>query len=340
MSRALHVMRTSPGLTVQDRGRLGYLSYGISRGGAADPIALAEGAALLGQDPGCAAIEMVALGGTFESSEDMRIALTGAPMRATIDGETVVWNASHVLREGAVLTIGAAETGVYGYLSVGGGLATDVVLGSRSVHLSAGVGGPIKAGAILPVGPDAAKEVSLRLTPDPRFGGGVVRMVPSLQTPLFEAAEIARFEGTLFRRDVRSNRMGARLQFEGDGFAPEGGLSILSEVIVPGDVQISGDGTPFVLLGECQTVGGYPRIGSILPSDLPRVAQAPASADLRFKFVTLAEATDIEARAAEALRSLRKTTTPLVRDPRTIRDLLSYQLIDGVVNGSAGQDNL
>ena len=85
-------------------------------------------------------------------------------------------------------------------------------------------------------------------------------------------------------------------------------------------------------MSECQTVGGYPRIGSILPSDLSRVAQAPAGTALRFAVVTFDEAAEIEARAAKARRDLPKAVTALVRDPRTIRDLLSYQLISGVVS--------
>ena len=200
MTRALRITRASPGLTIQDLGRQGYLTYGLSRGGAADPIALAEGAALLGQDTGCAAIEMAGMGGVFEATEDIRIALTGARMRATIDGEGVAWNASHLLRAGSALTVGSAEVGVYGYLSVGGGLETNRVLGSRSAHLAAGIGGRIEAGAVLPVGADTGSAINQKLPSDPRFGGGVVRVVPSLQTALFDASEIARFEATVFRR--------------------------------------------------------------------------------------------------------------------------------------------
>ncbi len=335
MTRALQVVRASPGMTIQDLGRPGFLTFGVSKGGAADPVAIAEGAALLGQDPGRAVIEMAAMGGVFTATETIRIALTGAPMRSTIAGARVAWNASHLLHPGVELSIGSVETGNYGYLSVGGGIATDTVLGSRSAHVSAGIGGPIAAGAELPVGPDREGPANRKLSPDQRFNGGRVRVVPSLQTALFDEEEIARFEATAFRRDVRSNRMGARLQFDGKGFATGSGLSILSEVIVPGDIQITGDGTPFVLMSECQTVGGYPRIGSVLPSDLPRVAQAPADADLRFSFVSLEEATMIESRALKNRLALPKSITDLVRDPRRMSDLLSYQLIDGIVDAQS-----
>ncbi|MEM9394659.1 MAG: biotin-dependent carboxyltransferase family protein [Pseudomonadota bacterium] len=333
MTRALYVKRSAPGITVQDLGRTGYLSYGVSRGGAADPLALAEGAALLGQDPKHAGIEMAAVGGVFEANEDMRIALTGATMHAKIDGKPLRWNASHVLPAGARLAIEAATNGNYGYLSVGGGLALPKIMGAQSAHLAAGIGGIVETGTALSVGPDSGKDVGWTLTPELRLEGGPVRVVPSLQTELFDSAEISRFEETVFKRDVRSNRMGARLAFDGPGFSSDSGLSILSEVIVPGDIQITGDGTPFVLLNECQTVGGYPRIGCVLPSDLPKVAQAPTAAPLRFKFVPLEQAVEIEARAGAARRALPDALAPLVRDPRKMSDLLAYQLISGVVSG-------
>lgn len=334
MSRALIIHQAGPGVTAQDLGRPGYLVYGLSRGGAADTLALAEGAALLGQPPETAALEMAGMGGVFEPSEDMRIALTGAPMRAAIDDAPAQWNASHLLPRGARLTIGGAESGSYGYLHLAGGVQTPRLLGARGAHLAAGLGAALQPGDRLPIGPDARpQDAAQRLEVEPRFDGGAIRIVPSLQTGFFDEAEIARFQETAFRRDARGNRMGVRLLPPGEGFHSEAGLSVLSEIIVPGDVQITGDGAPFVLLCECQTTGGYPRIGSVLPADLPRVAQAPAGAELRFVFVSLEEAVEVERRERESRRSLRGRLRPLVRDPALIANLLSYQMIGGVTAG-------
>ncbi|MBC7156079.1 MAG: urea amidolyase, partial [Rhodobacteraceae bacterium] len=145
MSRALIVHRAGPTTSVQDGGRPGFLAQGLSRGGAADRLALAEGAALLGQGAALAAIEMAGTGGVFEATEDVRIALTGAPMRATLGGAPLVWGASHRLRAGQPLEIGPAVAGVYGYLHVGGGIAVPPILGARGAHLAAGIG--VVAGA-------------------------------------------------------------------------------------------------------------------------------------------------------------------------------------------------
>ncbi|HCT32901.1 MAG TPA: urea amidolyase, partial [Sulfitobacter sp.] len=104
MSATLTISQAGPALTIQDMGRPGWRAQGLTKGGAADPVALYEGAALLGQSPELAVIEMTGTGGTFTADADIRIALTGATMAANIDGDAIVWNASHMLPAGAKLT--------------------------------------------------------------------------------------------------------------------------------------------------------------------------------------------------------------------------------------------
>lgn len=331
---ALIVIQAGPTMALQDLGRPGYLAAGLTRGGAADVRAVHEGAALLKQDPHLAVIEMASTGGVFEAQADMRIALTGAVMVAHVDGTALAWNASHAVPKGAKLTIGPARSGTYGYLHVGGGFATEPLLGSRATHLSCGLGALLAKGDVLPIGVDKGRDVGLTLTPDARLSGGTVRIVPSMQTEDFDPNIRARFENTAFRRDPRANRQGVRMDSDGEGFSNPKALSIVSEVIVPGDIQITGDGTPFVLMAECQTTGGYPRIGTVLPCDLPRVAQAPAGAGLQFQFVTIEDGAAIQSRANAELRKLPGTVTPLVRDPATMQDLLSYQLVSGVISAT------
>jgi len=332
--RGLIARAAGPAMALQDLGRPGFLAHGLTHGGAADRHAVCEGAALLRQAPDLAVLEMVGTGGTFEATEDVRIALTGAVMAAQVDGRALAWNASHAVAKGAQLTIGPTRSGTYGYLHVGGGFAGAAVLGSRATHLSCGLGALVRKGDILPVGQDKGKDVGMTLIPEARLNGGAVRVVPSMQTGDFDPEVRERFENTEFRRDPRANRQGVRMDSDGEGFSNPKALSIVSEVIVPGDIQITGDGTPFVLMAECQTTGGYPRIGTVIPCDLPRVAQAPAGAVVRFAFVTRDEGAAIQARASTALAKLSGAVTPLVRDPSTMQDLLNYQLVGGVVSAT------
>jgi biotin-dependent carboxylase-like uncharacterized protein len=319
MTAHLTISQAGPAMSLQDLGRPGYRAQGLTIGGAADTTAIHEGAALLGQSTSHAAIEMAGQGGSFTASADMRIALTGAEMAASVDGETLVWNASHLLPAGATLQLGGTRNGTYGYLHVGGGFATPTVMGSHASHLAGGIGGLLNAGDILPIGSDKGTEVAVTL---PKGDAS------------FSEDSFDRFTQTAFRRDARANRMGIRMDFDGEGFNTAGQLSIVSEVVVPGDIQISGDGAPYVLMFECQTTGGYPRIGSVLPCDLPRAAQAQTGAPLTFEFLEMDAAVAVQNRYLADLKSLKSRVTPLVRDPARIRDLLSYQLISGVVSAS------
>ncbi|MBN9889401.1 biotin-dependent carboxyltransferase family protein [Salipiger abyssi] len=332
MSRALIVHRAGPALTLQDEGRPGWIAYGLSRGGAMDRLALAEGAALLGGKRGVA-LEMAGVGGLFEASEEMRIALTGAPMRATLDGQPLLWQAAHLLPAGAQLEIGPATSGAYGYLHVGGGFAEPAILGAQSAHLTAGLGAPVTAGTRLAVGPDKGGETARKLPVADRFSGGVLRVVESLQTGLFPEEQRRRFGEEAFVRDMRANRMGVKLTPEGAGYGVEGGLSVVSEVIAPGDIQVTGDGAPFVLMADCQTTGGYPRLATVIPADLPRVAQAPAGARLSFRWISLDAALEAEAAYRKEIAELPRRVEPLIRDPADVPDLLSHKLVSGFSSG-------
>ena len=331
MKSALHVRQAGAGATIQDQGRPGFLAVGLSRGGAADALALAEGAALLGQNSDLAALELAFGNGRFEAEGALRIALTGALCPASIDGTEIAWNASHQLRDGQCLTIGAAKQGRYAYLHLGGGIASALLLGARSAHLAAGLGAPITAGAVLPVGFDKENAVGMRLKPEERFGDAVLRIVPSIQTEFFAPKTRARFARTLFTCSARANRMGLRL--EGAPFTIRNQRSRTSEAIVAGDVQLGGDGAPFVLLCEHQTTGGYPRIGTVIAPDLPAAAQTTPGGAVRFQWVGRKEAHTIMAEAARQREALPSQLRPLRRDPHDIPNLSAYQLIGGVTAG-------
>ncbi len=330
MSGQLHILSIGPGATIQDLGRPGLIAQGLSQGGAMDRLAVLEATALLGEADPVAGLEMVGSGGVFRVDQPMRFALTGAPMRSEIDGAEIRWNASHYLLPGQKLKIWGAKTGVYGYLTPAGGVLNEPWQGSRSTHLSAGVGGLLARGDELPVGSGDLTVPSQFLVPEDRFSGGQVRLLPGPQTGLFPEEMLSGLTMNTYRRGPQGNRQGIRL----DGAAiplPEAAKGLVSDFILAGDVQIAGDGAPIVLMAECQTIGGYPRIGTILPSDLPKVAQAQIGAVLQFQFVE--HGVDSEVSEAETLARLRKDVHPLIRDPRAMGDLLSYELISGATPG-------
>ncbi len=336
MKPGLFVERVGPAVSIQDLGRPGRLAAGLSRGGAADRSAFMEGLALLGLPLGAAGIEMAELGGRFRFEAPARFALTGATMRATLDGEALAAGASRFAAAGAVLDVGAAERGVYAYLLAAGGMATPVVGGARGYHGIGGLGRRLRAGDAVPLAPDPAPDAP-RARLQRRSGTGPVRIMPGPQTGLFGRDMLKSFEDAVFVRSPRANRQGVRLDHDGPPFSTRAQLSQVSDFVAEGDVQMAGDGAPCVLLAECQTMGGYPRIGTVLPADLPRVAQARAGEALGFRFVTVDEAEAAWQRDEDILGSLGRARIPHVRDPRDMADLLAHDLIGRPLAEVAGQ---
>jgi biotin-dependent carboxylase-like uncharacterized protein len=328
MRRVVTIQSIGPAVSVQDLGRPGGLGLGLSRGGAADRFALIEGNVLLGQSAECAAMEMAGMGGRFTFSHPTRFALSGAKMRATLDQSPIEWNASHLALPGSVLDIGAAENGVYGYLSFGGGLDTELELGGRGYHRIAGLGRVLQAGDTLPLRDDAQIDMVPMRLPERTESMSVVRVMPGPQSDLFSDGAKQAFEAATFIRSPKANRQGVRLEHDGAPFATEGQLTLVSDFIAEGDIQMTGDGTPYVLLAECQTMGGYPRIGTVIPSDLPKIAQAMPGASVRFSFISMQDAETIWESEASFATKRKAALMPRVRDPREIADLLSYELID------------
>ncbi|MEW6132674.1 MAG: biotin-dependent carboxyltransferase family protein, partial [Pseudomonadota bacterium] len=142
---------------VMDLGRPGYRAQGVPEGGAADAEALILANRLVGNPERAAGLEMLLRGPRLRFPRGARLALTGAPMPARLDGAAVPWGQTFDVAPGGELELGTAQKGLRAYLALAGGIAVPPVLGSRSTFLPSAFGGwrgrALAAGALLPVGP-------------------------------------------------------------------------------------------------------------------------------------------------------------------------------------------
>lgn len=92
-----------------------------------------------------------------------------------------------------------------------------------------------------------------------------------------------------------------------------GGADIVSDGVTPGAIQVPADGQPIVLMADCQTVGGYPKIATVIRADLPRLAHLPPGAEIRFVAVDATHAAEARAAQARLLAGWRTTQRPAVR---------------------------
>ncbi len=284
----------SPGFltTIQDLGRYGYAHLGISASGAADPVALRLGNMLVGNPENAPALEMTLVGAVLEFDSSCTIALTGADMSPTLDGEDIpLWTAVRV-EPGKVLRCGAASKGARSYLSAQGGIDVEKKFGSASTHLATGIGGfggrSLKQGDCIRLTEGMVRGETLRRLDRSRLPevSGVLRVTAGPQADLFGDSE---FYSSRYRVSEDSDRMGLRLDgppvsFDGD---------ILTEGVSLGAVQITPSGCPIILFVDHQTTGGYPKIANVISADIGRVGQLRPRDEVYFELVSLDQARKI-----------------------------------------------
>ena len=69
--------------------------------------------------------------------------------------------------------------------------------------------------------------------------------------------------------------------------------NMLSEGTTLGSIQIPPDGQPIILMRDRQTMGGYPKLGSVLSLDIDRLSQLPQGSTVTFQMIHIEEAHNI-----------------------------------------------
>jgi allophanate hydrolase len=280
--------RVGPLTTLQDAGRPGWLAHGISASGPMDRAAFERAGLWLG-GAGSTAIEFTSGLAFVLEGGPLSMAADGGGYALTINDKAIAWPARVVLKPGDAVDIRPGSWGNWGYLRFGAEIEGELALGSRAANSIAGLGRVLGVGDRLAFGP----ELERSRAPHPRAteqGQGPFRVIWGLHADTFDHATRGRFIEGSFRVSARMDRMGTRLDDPGGVFAGQRVLSLLSDAIVPGDIQILGDGTPIVLMRDHQPTGGYPRIATLVSADIDRFAQLRPSSDVRFEPVTLKHA--------------------------------------------------
>ncbi len=285
----IRILRAGPLCTLQDEGRFGMLVHGVTASGPMDRTAFRTAGTLL-DIAGSTAIEFTTAGLSVEPLEPVRVAFAGGEFRVAVNGKARSWPGTTKLKASDRLDITPGPAGNYGYLRFEREIDIGQVMGSRSTNLTVGLGGPegraLQAGDELrlrepgtPIGPPLAKTTE-----------GPIRVNWGLHADLFPSAVREAFVAKPFIISPKLDRMGARLEDRHLVFAQTMSLTLVSDAIVAGDIQILGDGTPIVLLRDHQPTGGYPRIATVISADFDRFVQMRPGTTVSFQPVTVAKA--------------------------------------------------
>lgn len=285
--------------TLQDLGRKGWQSFGISIGGAMDQYAARLVNIVLGNKEDEAVLEMTLNGPTLQFYENTIIALYGADMKPRLNGSLIEMGKPVQVRVKDVLKFEFARLGMRTYLGVKGGFDIQSVLGSKSTNLKAGFGGfqgrALQKGDILPI----KKSLFLGLgdptwrLPFPfyRKKPSFIRFVRGRQYDWFSPKSQQLFHSSTFTISSQSDRMGFRLT--GPAIMTEHPRELTTEATTFGSIQIPGDGQPIILMADRQPTGGYPKIGEVITPDLSILSQMRPGEKIHFAEISLREAQSI-----------------------------------------------
>ena len=348
--------------SVQDRGWIGLRRLGVPRAGTLVPPWMSVANALVGNAPDAPVIECFEGGLRLRVIERRSIVAHAgdADVVAMLDGARrplVPWRA-HRLDAGTEIAVRGSGRARLTVVAVRA-LAIPLTLGSASTYARARLGGSkgraLAAGDRLAIAGDETEHDL-----DGRAGIGrseldheplmscepfltpldeiVLRAVPGPQSDAFDDDELGRFFATSWTLSSESDRMGTRLDGAAIAHRNAGARDIVSDAIVPGSVQVPGNGQPIIMLADAHTAGGYPKIATVISSDLPLLGLHRAGTSLRLQRVDVDEAIrHTRERAGELARHL-GTLRPAPADTPDTARLLASNLIDGVTDGAAEPD--
>jgi biotin-dependent carboxylase-like uncharacterized protein len=289
------VIQPGPLTTIQDLGRYGCQQYGVPPSGALDNYAFRIGNLLVGNEESAASLEITLFGCQIRVLQDTTVAVTGADLGATLNGNPISMWESIPVRRGDIISFPLPKSGCRAYLALTGGINVHLVMSSAATYTRAGIGGlegrALRKGDILQTGKPVPAPKRARVPSEyiPLYQQQIeLRVILGPQDNCFTEDGIRTFLQSEYTVSTQADRMGFRL--EGPKIQHRETADIISDGIPLGAVQVPGDGLPIILLADRQTTGGYTKIATAISVDISKLAQAKPDDKVRFRQVSEDEA--------------------------------------------------
>jgi len=309
----IEVLKPGFETSIQDYpGRLGFWNQGFPPSGPMDSWSFRMANLLVGNAPGCAALECQYLGPSLRFTDDAVIAVTGADMQPQLNGQAVPLWRSVAVTAGQTISLSSARSGVRSYIAVAGGIDTPPVLGSRATFNKAGVGGmgghAIKVGQMLPVAAGAGcPGLEVPETARPRFSTDrqwEIEVCAGPNDDWIDEAGHERFLNSFWRLSAKSDRTGFRLEGPEWTFTEKahnksrdhGSLpsNIIDHGYPLGAINLAGQ-TPIILVNDGPSMGGFINPYTVPSISFWKLGQAKPGDNLKFRLVTVEAAQDMAA---------------------------------------------
>lgn len=290
----LEVLSAPLPLLLQDLGRKGKASLGVSLSGAADRAAFRQANRAVGNPVNLPALEISPAGAVFKTVGESVIAITGAPVMARIEAANgdmieVELAKATALNDEDRLTIAPPAQGMRSYLSIRGGFAASSIIDSAARDTLAEIGpAPLKSGDRISIAPadNAFIVPAPTKTEDahPKAGETVeLDVVMGPRTDWFTSEAVQSFLSQDWLVTPQASRVGIRL--EGTPLTRSITAELPSEATLHGAIQVPASGQPVLFLVDHPLTGGYPVIGNVAEYHLDLAARVPPGARIRFRAI-------------------------------------------------------
>jgi antagonist of KipI len=295
----LKVLRPGINTTFQDKGRFGFQHFGIPTSGSMDHRSFLVANALVGNNKNCGVIEFAYQGPLMKLLKGkIKIAITGNVIFKIISLKNNiiegVCNRSYDLNEGDQIDILATNKSAYGYLSVEGGFKIKSFYNSVSTLVKAKIGhnngSKINSEDEIIIN-NIRKNKNNFITTVSLENNNIIRVLKGPQYDYFSDKSKKIFFSQSYKISNLTDRMGMRL--EGEVLKNIVNTNIRSEGITKGAIQVPADGQPIILLTDCPTIGGYPKIANVISADYDLLVQKIPGTNISFKCIELDEAEDL-----------------------------------------------
>ncbi len=300
MSEHIKIIKPGALSTLQDAGRSGFSSIGISPGGVMDQYAFQIANRLLGNDPKAPVIEMHFPAPVIEFNSSVCISVCGADFTAKLNDTYIEpWSKIRV-SSGDILLFERIQKGFRCYLAIEGGFKGEEWLGSYSTNLTLKMGGHngrmLQKSDLIPINNFKNERViaSENIITAEELESiynekDILSCMPGPEWELLSSETQQKLLTGKFTVSVNSNRMACLLKDE-KNMIDFPSTEMLSSAVMTGTVQLMPNGSLAILMADHQTTGGFPRILQVLQSQLPKLAQALPGVKIQFRMIDPASA--------------------------------------------------
>lgn len=269
---------------IQDFGRLKFQEYGVPISGVMDIYSAKIANAIVGNDESEAVLEITMTGPKLEFTGSTLIGLSGADISPMLNGKSISLNAAISVKKGDILSFGRLVYGFRAYLAVYGGFQTKKVLGSRSMYKGITNDICIAKGDVLNIQQSnkdkKASNAAIKIDKN-HFENNVIEVFKGPEFDKLADSQAQQLLSTEFTIAKENSRMAYQLEENLNNDLD----SIITSLVLPGTIQLTPLGKLIVLMRDCQTTGGYPRVLQLKESTINRLSQKFTGDKIKFQLL-------------------------------------------------------